>query len=361
MTAPVSLFKQRVYAAIRGAFVADAASMGTHWEYDPAKMLETVLDVNAPEFRDPPSPKFYSAEEFPGHYGSGMLSPYGEQLLFVTEYVASTTKQDFTGEAMSLAMLDWARTFEGRPDHALTTFIENMNKEDNSGKWPECGADDDQAHIYMKIVPVTCRYAGSPELVEKITEAIKVHQNNQKAIAFGITSARILEAVLLGAPLQEALATVETNLGDDLKSSDFQQDVQTAFTRGKKGGEDKGKTLDELLLEVSHEMMHDKPESPFYNFAARSCALPGSFIGPLALFYKSTLVGKDAKETFVSAIRENILASGDTCSRGVFIGAVLGASGVTTDGNSAIPSDWIEKMDKTTMVKVDGAIEKIAE
>ena len=359
MTIPASILKQRVFSAIRGAFIADAASMGTHWIYDPAEMVKTVLDVNAPEFREPPSPKFYSADEFPGHYGSGMLSTYGEQLLFVTEHVASTMKQEPTGEGMSRAMLEWAETFGGRPDSALKQFVENMKKDDKSGQWPNCGADDDQAHIYMKIVPVTCRYAGSPELVDKITQAIQVHQNNQKAIAFGIASARILEAVLLGAPLEEALATVEKNLGDDLQSSDFQQEVVEAFARGKKGGQT-DKTLDDILLEVSHEVMKGKEDSPFYSMAARSCALPGSFIGPVALFYKSTLAGKDAQETFASGIRENILASGDTCSRGVFVGAVLAASGATAE-SSAIPSGWIEKMDKSTMKKVDDALEAITE
>jgi ADP-ribosylglycohydrolase len=129
-------------AAIRGAFVADAASMGTHWIYDPAVMATTVDSLTAPEFKDPPTPSFYSAADFPGHYGPGMLSPYGEQLLFVTEYVASSQSVD--GHAMSQAMLEWAESFGGRPDHALTTFMANMNKEDGSGQWPNCGADDDQ-------------------------------------------------------------------------------------------------------------------------------------------------------------------------------------------------------------------------
>lgn len=354
MTVP-ALVKQRIFAAIRGAIIADAASMGTHWIYDPAEMATTVNDITKPEFREPPSPKFYSATDFPGHYGSGMLSPYGEQLLFVTEHVASTMTQDFTGEAMSHAMLEWANTFGGRPDSALNTFKENMNKDDRSGQWPECGADDDQAHIYMKIVPVTCRFAGSPELIEKVTQAVQVHQNNQKAISFGIASARILEAVLLGAPLDEALATVEKNLADDLKSSDFLEVVMKAFARGKKGGQEKDKTLDDVLLEVSHEGMKGKEDSPFYNLAGRSCALPGSFVGPIALFYKYA----NSKEVFATAIRENIMASGDTCSRAVFVGAVLAASGATTS-ESAVPSEWIDKMDKGTMKKVEAALESYA-
>lgn len=143
-----ALVKKRAMQALRGAFIGDAASMGTHWTYDPKEMVKLVSNVDEPEFLDPPAPKFYSAEGFPGHYKKGMLSPYGEQLLFVTEYVAATMKQDFTGKAMSEAMLEWANTFGGRPDQALKTFIENMNKVD--GKWPNCGADDHEgAYLFQ--------------------------------------------------------------------------------------------------------------------------------------------------------------------------------------------------------------------
>ena len=233
-----------------------------------------------------------------------------------------------------------------------------MKKTDGSGKWPNCGADDDQAHIYTKIVPIACRFAGTPEFIDKVTQAIRVHQNNGKAIAFGIVSARILEAVLLGAPLVEALATVEKNLGDDLKESDSRQDVIDAFARGKKGGLEK-KSLDEILLEVSHEIMVGKEDSPFYSLAGRSCQLPGSFIGPIALFYKSTLDASN--DAFAAGVRENILASGDTCSRGIFVGAVLAASGTTSEESSnSIPSEWKDKMDKSIMEKLDAALANFA-
>lgn len=141
--------KSRILAAIRGAFVADAAAMGTHWIYNPQEMLSKVPSKEAPEFKDPPTPSYYSSTEFPGHYGTGMLSPYGEQMLFVTEYVAAAaaaasggSDDVVDGPTMSVKLLEWAESFGGRPDSALKTFMENMKKED--GKWPNCGADDYQ-------------------------------------------------------------------------------------------------------------------------------------------------------------------------------------------------------------------------
>lgn len=199
------------------------------------------------------------------------------------------------------------------------------------------------AHIYMKIVPVTCRYAGTPDLKQKVTDAIRVHQNNKMAIAFGVASARVLEAVLLGASsLPEALDTVQSNLKEDL---DDPEEVIQAFTRAKAVAATEA-TLSDFLLELSNEIMKDQPDSPFYNLAGRSCALPGAFMGPLVLMYRSS--------DYESALRENIIASGDTCSRAVFLGAVLAAAA------SSVPDEWVAKVDSETTESMGSLGEKIA-
>ena len=123
---------QKISDCLLGAFVADAASMGVEWIYDPSQMKETVESLETPEFKNPPSPQYFSSKEFLGHYGPGMLSPYGEQMLWVAEYFAKKG-YDGTKDDMFASMKEWAKSFGGRPDHALTTAI-------GQGK----GADDDQ-------------------------------------------------------------------------------------------------------------------------------------------------------------------------------------------------------------------------
>ena len=218
----------------------------------------------------------------------------------------------------------------------------------------------------MKIVPVTCLYAGKPELPDKVTQAIKVHQNNDTAVAFGLAAARILEHVLLGTPLLQALDQCQDALRSATESTKPHQDeVGKAFARGKAAASEYA-TLDELLLELSHEKMKDTPESSFYNLAARSCALPGAFTGPIYLLYKAAAAAAAscaADETggnsaYLTAIRENILASGDTCSRAVFIGAVLAAAYSET---SPLSQDLIDKVDPTTYEKIDAAAHAIAD
>lgn len=146
-TTTTMLLQNRIQAALRGALVADAASMGTHWIYNPTELKEVLLlsspQERMPEFQpDPPTPRFYSSSEFPGHYDKvGMPSPYGEQLLFVADYVANGDDGGVDGHQMSLQMKEWAEAFGGRPDSALQTFLANMNKED--GQWPNCGDPND--------------------------------------------------------------------------------------------------------------------------------------------------------------------------------------------------------------------------
>ena len=206
----------------------------------------------------------------------------------------------------------------------------------------------------MKVVPIVARYAGSSVLIDRLTQAIRVHQNNDRAVGFGIFAARILEAVILGAPLPEALASVEESISGDLGHlpEDVQSKIMEAYSWGKKTGLEKDRTLVDILLQWSHKVMKGQEDKPFYHFAGRSCATPGSFIGPIAILFKYASTPKD----FVPAIRENILAAGDTCSRGFFIGAVLAASG----GENSVPTEWIDKMNEDTRRKIEAAICSIA-
>ena len=118
-------------------------SQGTHWIYDPKEMASAVPSVEEPEFKSPPNPSYYSAEEFPGHYGPGMLSPYGEQLLAVTEHLAKIGRVD--GNEMCDMLFEWANgKYTGRLDTAMKEFVTNVQA---GKKFPDCGADDNQGNV----------------------------------------------------------------------------------------------------------------------------------------------------------------------------------------------------------------------
>jgi hypothetical protein len=73
------LCRDKLQAALLGAFVADAATMPLHWIYSPAD-ISNILQGKDPEFYEKPSSPFYQ-------YPVGELSPYGEEAFIVLKSV----------------------------------------------------------------------------------------------------------------------------------------------------------------------------------------------------------------------------------------------------------------------------------
>lgn len=346
-----SLSKQSILAAIRGSFIGDAASLGTHWIYDPDQVKEQVPSLEAPEFKDPPTPAYYSENEFPGHYGkAGMLSPYGEQLLFVTTHVADNL--DIITPA---AMLKWAETNGGRSDTALKAFVNNMKASSDDADddvvllQPPGDVTDSEAHCFLKAVPITCLYAGQSTALahQKVEAAIRVHQNNDRAVAFGLAASNMLVSILLGSSLKQALETCEERNEDAAVAACFDRAMDAL---------QKKETLEQMVLDLN--VKHHKAgsvDSPFYGHNSRSCELPGAFTVSLYLMMEASVKGPVTPATIEHVLRDNIMVGGDTCSRSILLGGILGASA------GKVPEDWEANMDAATYVLVNEAAEKIAE
>lgn len=200
---------------------------------------------------------------------------------------------------------------------------------------------------------MACLYAGKPELLSKVQEVVRVHQQNEQAVAFGVTAAVLTEAVLMGATLPEAIEKSRDAIASmSLEKTD---DVLQALARAKSASESDTERddVEALMLAISHDAMVGKEDSPFYDLAGRSCALPGSFLVPVYFFHKNS--ENPDEEAFVSSLRANILAAGDTCSRAAFVGGILGAV------HGDVPQGWLDKMDNETMSRIDAAADKIAD
>lgn len=299
---------EKARAAVLGAFIADAATMGLHWIYDPAK-IQSLLDEKRassnPEFFEPPSCPFYD-------YTAGSLSPYGDEQYAVLRFLAEQGPMDAKNFAQYL--YEYYKAYKGRLNHSCKTFLANFA----AGKgWPRCGdPDDTQANCFVKVPPLVAYYAGSPALAAAVEQAVRVQQNNDLAVAVGLAAARILERVILGDTVAEA---VDWSLGEEGLPTDMQALVRQAVNAKHLGNE-------ELMERFG-----------------RSCALPGSFQAALALAL--------AARGYRDAVRRNILAGGDNCSRSVLLGALLAAEG----GMDSVPEEWRGKTSR--FAEIDGLLD----
>mmetsp|Transcript_23244 Transcript_23244/g.55309 ORF Transcript_23244/g.55309 Transcript_23244/m.55309 type:complete len:364 (-) Transcript_23244:93-1184(-) len=301
LTAAVSV-EQRAKNAVVGALVGDAASMGLHWIYDDAKLSNLVRrkgllsfpSARRPEFFEPPSSPAYT-------YSSGSQTPYGDEVLPLLQNLAAHDnfdKDTYTEESHKAA-----KEYSGRLNKVMTEFIDTKS----------ASSKNMQAHGMVKAPFVAARYAGSQTnntVAEVTRKAAQVHQQLTEPVEVAVVAARMLELVILGKSVKDAF---EETLEDN-----------TLCTWGRA---------------VLRDALDYEGKDPVAHFG-KSSTLPGSFQGAAALLKSAT--------SYEQVMRENILAGGDSASRAVWIGAVMGAVG-------GVPKTWKAKTSRI------GEIEKLAD
>lgn len=199
----------RAFSAIVGAFVADAASTPTHWCYDSQKLAADLAGSPA-AFASPPLNPFYRLPP-------GSSTSYGEQLLIalrsLVEHGGRQDRTDIgrrTAEAMGTATEygPLNRTTQefgtGKMELPLDgpwrqgSVLHFLERLQEGGGYLDSGGEDDQAECFIKTLPLVAAGAGQPQLLELVEDAIRITQDNDAAVAYGVTAARLLSAVVLG-------------------------------------------------------------------------------------------------------------------------------------------------------------------
>lgn len=305
----------RRLGAIAGAAVADAAAMPLHWIYDTSIIASKVAKGMNPEFFDPPSCPFYN-------YPEGENTPYGQQNRVILASLASAGGLDTT------AVQDSFWSYYGPVDAPCSkcyldgstkSFLANYK----AGKrYPNVGANDTQANAIVHMVPLVAALAGADHMLEEVESLIRITQNTDQAVAFGLAGARVLSKVILGETLLQAVQSTVRDLRDPARERPMQQDAALADGLERMLGQ-----LDRTNFDVVKEV----GQSCDYPFGLLSgCQLAGQL---------STVASANGAQAFRLAVRQTIEAGGDSGSRGGFVGALFGAAA----GESAIPASWKAK------------------
>lgn len=326
-------------AAIVGALIADAATAPLHWIYDCPKISMLLADKGKgqnPEFYDPPSCPFYTVQW-------GGPSAYGDEAYVLLQSVAAVGALDPEHYAQTLAEF-----YQSNPDKYRNRSIKNFMANYEAGKrYPECGCSDDfQANCFSKIVVVVARYAGDPVLLKKAEEAIRVQQNNDNAVKYGLPAARILERVILGDSIDSAIQWA-------LEQPDVDEEIASLLQRALA-------TRTTPLTELTYEPAPYMAEMVGKHMALKGDLDPFSFAvwcnGPACgnpAAFANVFMALVNYGDYVTALRANMVAGGDNSARSCLIGAVLAASG----GLNSIPEGW---MSSTTAFKdVESLAEKV--
>ena len=297
----------RARAAVMGAAVADAATMGFHWLYDQARIAEVAGD--APEFRAPNKADFQDKGYF-AHGGKtpGEPSHYGAQMMAMATALSAADR--YSAEAYAAVFRDWFDHggrwvgYIDRPTRA--TLLAMAAAEAAEKPITTCGADDAQLPAISKLPVLVARHHDDAALPEMVESAVRLTNDRDDSVAWGQATARMIAAAVKRASPADAVAAARDGATDQIA-----QQIDTAHDM-------KASTTAEVA--TAH---------------ALHCQLDVAF--PVLIHAILTA------DRFEDAIRANILAGGDNCGRAIPIGAVLGAC-FAGDPAKGTPAAWTARL-----------------
>ena len=320
---PNALVKRKI-AALVGSIVADAAALHLEWVYDQDALEKTVGDKD-PEFWPESKCPFYTRP-------NGAVSCYADEIVTALEsmsknsnkFVPSKIYEDIQSK-FGAADSPYQIALNKRKDKkypidgpwingGVIKFLENHQKSITPPGSPTC-EDHDGIAIALPWIIQSCSSADLPWT--SLKEGVEILSTNPMALSHYEVESTLLYGALHPDLVSDPIAKAKAQFQD--RYPEIVDEIKAV-----ENGKASGMTIKQLVKEFG-----------------LACSLPGSFQGALA-----SIVGANS---YKDAIRANIMAGGDSCSRGLIIGAYLGAK----FGIEGIPTDWLDKVDNIEKILLD--------
>ena len=312
-------FSDRCRGAIWGQIVGDAAALGTHWIYD--------LDAMQTLHPDPVG--FEQPREGHYHFGKkpGDLTHYGEAALVMAESVAELGRFDQFHFGARFVAHFGSPAYKGYLDKATKGTLERKAAFEREHPGHEfvfqSGADDQQMATVSRLAPLVVAHFHDPQLLEWVSRATRVTQDNDLAVLYAKADALLLRELLRGRDFRWALnETAETVIKEPVHGADLHRAIRNA------------QQAEALSVTEATDQF------------GQGCPLPQSFPSSIQCVLKHGGSYRDA-------ILANIRAGGDNAGRGAMLGAWMGAM----LGVEAIPEEWRRKL--RSFDAVNAAVEAI--
>lgn len=263
----------RAANALTGAYVADAATLGVHWLYDP----ERIASLGNALWRDPNPAEFEGAKGIFVHHDKhlGDISQYGAQMRVMVRTLAKGPFDAQTYHSEFGAAFGPGGWWQGYIDKATRGTLANIA----AGANPT-GADDDHIPALGGLPPLLAM----GESRETCADAVAQISASGTTALYAPPAAIALQAILSGKSKADAL----------------------------------------------EEAAHSAPGLPLAD-ALASTVDPVDYAGsvgracPLAQSLSVAFRIAAACETYVDAVDMNARVAGDNCGRAIFLGAFFGA------------------------------------
>ncbi|MDY6791323.1 MAG: ADP-ribosylglycohydrolase family protein [Thermodesulfobacteriota bacterium] len=292
--------KLKAKGMVMASFVADSLALGAHWVYNTHVIERKFGRV---EHLEKPLGKSYH-----GIKNEGDFTHYGDQTLVLLESIAECSGFDLARFSHSWKSL--FKSYDGYFDKATKETLENFA----AGSGPDSsGSDSTDLAGAARIAPIVYTYTEDLDtmITASRSQTLMSHRN-PLVVESAEFFARVIWDVLRGSTPTEALERVRR---EDLKEDTLAKWVDEGL---KSTGVDTVSAIDSFGQACEIDM-----------------ALPSTI----------HLIAKYENDLNASLI-ENVMAGGDSASRGMLAGMILGAH----LGYDAISATWIGELNKADKI-----------
>lgn len=267
--------KNKLSSMLYGAFYGDAYSLGGHWVYDTQELEDVKFKLN--ECNHPIS-SYHPTKS------KGDFTHYGDQMFWLLENLVKEDRFsliDF-GDVWHQNMKEYTGYVDGASKHTM----EKLSSERN---YFACGSSSSDLSAVSRIFPLIVKYHDD---TDEMQEAIKLHtiltHMNKDLLQAAYFFSEIAIALLHGTSLNKAIDSSYKHFGDNILK----------WTEEAKAAKD---------LDTKEAIKQ----------LGQSCSVNGAFASTIYILLKH-------QDNFLDALKENMLAGGDSAARGMIIGALLG-------------------------------------
>jgi len=280
-----------------GAFVGDAMALAVHWMYN-TEEIETRYK-NRNEIGYPLVDKYHSNKN------AGDFTHYGDQSLWLLEYLKEN--EDFNIDSYREFWIEKMKNYTGYVDSSMRNSLEAFQKGEKHG------SNSLDLGGVSQIAPLIWKY-DEEKALENSLEFVKLTHNNPKLDVVVKFIVKSVFKILNGEEIEKALHDASNELGDIWLESKLE------------------KAKDFIGVSVFSTVKT-------VNILGQSCGVEGALSSALYLVLKY-------KDNLEEALVNNNLAGGETASRAMIIGMILGA------GNREIPSSWTEIVNSKNTIEL---------
>jgi len=284
----------RLKGLIYGSFIGDALSLGPHWIYDTSKIDKCYRPITG--YTDPDQAPYHKGKK------AGDFTHYGDQSLLLLKSIAANH-----GFNLLAFKKEWLKKMDANDmylDHASKESILKL-------KDANIGSDSDELGGFSRSGPLFA----APNFDETmLTDEVKLTHNNPLLITISLFFSRVIQDVLHGTSVQDSIE----------RHSNISPFIYDAYEH----------TLSDDLNIIDSILV-----------SGQSCSSHFGLPAVLSVLTKES--------DFKKALIQNAYAGGDSASRAMIIGMVLGGR----IGYDHLPVEWVNGLSAKS--EIDKAWETI--